>query len=69
MKKHFWVGLVGIIGAIMLVRVPATAKLLWFLLPLGSGTDDLVEGTLLLVLGVYLFVRVWLWIGENIRHA
>lgn len=66
MSKTKFMYLLGGLGSLYLILVikPLT-RLVWYLLPLGSGIDDAFAGIVLLVILVALFVRWWSSIGEG----
>lgn len=43
----------------IVMAVPALRRAVWFILPLGSGYDDIIEIIALAAIGITLFVEVW----------
>jgi hypothetical protein len=60
MKKY----VVGLTVFLFLLWHPISRKFVLFILPLGSGVDDVIA----IVLGV-IFVIVWKAIGERLNNA
>lgn len=58
-QRHWWKLALGLLLVVVLFRVPQTLRLIVFLLPLGSGFDDLVEIVALLALAIVLFAKGW----------
>lgn len=52
---------VGIISLLVFVAmaIPRVRFIIWWLLPLGSGWDDLIGGAALVILAVLVFVELW----------
>ena len=66
-KKGKWLQYIGIaFVSIWVLRFPATRAVIVWLLPLGSGWDDLVQMILLAVI-VFLFVTKNVFFGKKIK--
>ena len=52
---------VFIIALIVSVAIgnPSVRRILWWLLPLGSGRDDIIEMIALAIMAIVLFVEIW----------
>ncbi len=59
MSKHWWKILLVLLAILVVFRVPALVRLIWWLLPLGSGFDDLVEIVVLVLIFILLFAKFW----------
>ena len=57
--RKWWHWALLFIGIIVLLRIPATRDAIFWLLPLGSGFDDLIEIVALVLLAVILFAKGW----------
>lgn len=55
---RFRVFLISLI-ILILMAIPTTRYIIWWILPLGSGADDIIVGICLIVLFVALFVEIW----------
>lgn len=49
---------IAIIVAV-LMTVPTLRRIVWWLLPLGSGWDDIIGGAALLIIAFLVFVEIW----------
>lgn len=58
-QRHWWKLALALLLVVVLFRVPQTLRLIIFLLPLGSGFDDLIEIVALVALVVVLFAKGW----------
>ncbi len=59
-QRHWWKLALVLVLVVVLFRVPATLRVIVYLLPLGSGFDDLIEIVALVALVVVLFVKSWI---------
>lgn len=39
--------------------IPTIRRIIWWILPLGSGNDDIIGGGALIILAVIIFVELW----------
>ncbi len=62
--RDWWKIALVLLVVIVLFRVPATVRIIWYLLPLGSGVDDLVEIVAVAALLIVLIVKGWISIPE-----
>lgn len=58
-KVKLWHVLVGLFAALFLFINPITRPMIVWLLPLGSGWDDLVIIVLLVLIGVGIWTGLW----------
>lgn len=67
-QRHWWKLVLVLVLVVVLFRVPFTLRLIVFLLPLGSGFDDLIEIVALVALVVLLFVKGWISVPTWLRR-
>lgn len=51
--------LIFAVVVIVVMAVPVLRSIVWLLLPLGSGYDDIIEGAALAVIVIAIFIELW----------
>jgi hypothetical protein len=47
------------VAVALLMAFPVTRRIIWWLLPAGSGNDDIIQGAALAVIVILIFVEIW----------
>lgn len=67
--RHWWKWVLGLAVVAFLFWNPATRAIILWILPLGSGIDDLIVIASLILILVLAFVRGWIslpqWLKRN----
>ncbi|MDI7277366.1 MAG: hypothetical protein QME94_15420 [Anaerolineae bacterium] len=67
-ERHWWKAVLGLAVLAFLFRNPVARTIVLWILPLGSGIDDLIVIVALIAMLVLAFVRGWIALPRWLRR-